>query len=142
MALGLPLSAAARHWPQMDLSSDRAARDFVETALATAAPNAVILVSGDEPTFALWYARYGLQQRPDLIPVNVHLYGFPWYQASLLRQQPLLAAVAPEGTLPQLEDFVAEAVRRWPLYRAGALDGVVAGRSEAPDGVLVRLGAP
>ncbi len=127
MALGLPLSAAARHWPQMDLSSDRAARDFVETALATAAPNAVILVSGDEPTFALWYARYGLQQRPDLIPVNVHLYGFPWYQASLLRQHPVLAAVAPEGTLPQLEDFVAEAVRRWPLYRAGALDGVVSG---------------
>ena len=142
LAVGLPLIAAARHWPQMDLSRDRAARDFVEATLATAAPNAVILVAGDEPTFALWYARYGLQQRPDLTPVNVHLYGFPWYQASLLRHHPALAAVAPEGTLPPLEDFVAEAARRWPLYRAGALDGVVAGLSETPDGVLVRLGAP
>ena len=142
LAVGLPLIAAARHWPQMDLSRDRAARDFVEATLATAAPNAVILVGGDEPTFALWYARYGLQQRPDLTPVNVHLYGFPWYQASLLRHHPVLAAVAPEGTLPPLEDFVAEAARRWPLYRAGALDGVVAGLSETPDGVLVRLSAP
>ena len=142
LAVGLPLIAAARHWSQMDLSRDRAARDFVDATLATAAPNAVILVAGDEPTFALWYARYGLQQRPDLTPVNVHLYDFPWYQASLLRHHPVLAAVAPEGTLPPLEDFVPEAARRWPLYRAGALDGVVAGLTETPDGVLVRLGVP
>jgi hypothetical protein len=142
LAVGLPFIAAARHWPQMDLSSDHAARDFIEATLAAAAPSAVILVDGDEPTFALWYARYGLQQRSDLTPVNVHLYDFPWYQASLLRHHPVLAAVALEGTLPPLEDFVAEAARRWPLYRAGALDGVVAGLSETPDGVLVRLDAP
>jgi hypothetical protein len=142
LALCLPLIAAARHWPQMDLSRDRAAQDFVEAALTTAVPGAVILVGGDEPTFALWYARYGLQQRFDVTPVNVHLYGFPWYQTSLLRHHPVLAAVAPEGTLPPLEDFVPEAARHWPLYRAGALDGVVTGLSETPDGVLVRLGAP
>jgi hypothetical protein len=147
-AVGLPLIAAVRHWPQMDLSRDRAARDFVDATLTTAAPNAVILVGGDEPTFALWYTRYGLRQRPDVTPVNVHLYGFPWYQASLLRHHPALAAVAPQGavasaaTLPPLEDFVAEAERRWPLYRAGALDGAVAGLNETPDGVLVRLSAP
>ena len=142
LTLGPPLIAAARHWTQMDLSRDRAARDFVDATLATAAPNAVILAGGDEPTFALWYARYGLQQRSDVTPVNVQLYGFPWYQASLLRHHPVLAAVASEGMLPPLEDFVAEAARRWPLYRAGALDGVAAGLSEAPDGVLVRLSAP
>ena len=142
LAVGLPLIAAARHWPQMDLSRDRAARDFVEAVLATAAPSAVILVGGDEPTFALWYARYGLQQRSDLTPVNVHLYDYPWYQTSLLRYHPVLAALAPEGTLPPLEDFVLEAARRWPLYRAGALGYTVAGLSEDPHGVLVRLGAP
>ena len=96
LALGLPLIAAAWHWPQMDLSRDRAARDFVDAALATAAPGAVILVGGDEPTFALWYARYGLQRRPDLTPINVHLYDYPWYQASLLQHHPVLAAAAPE----------------------------------------------
>jgi hypothetical protein len=142
LAVGLPLIAAARHWPQMDLSRDRAARDFVDATLATAAPNAVILVGGDEPTFALWYTRYGLQQQPDLTPINVHLYDYPWYQASLLRHHPVLAEVASGGTLPPLEDFVAEAARRWPLYGAGALDGVVAELSETPDGVLVRLSAP
>ena len=102
----------------------------------------MILVGGDEPTFALWYARYGLQQRLDLTPVNVHLYDYSWYQTSLLRHHPMLATVAPEGVLPPLEDFVAEAARRWPLYRAGSLDGVVSGLSEAPHGVLVRLDAP
>jgi hypothetical protein len=142
LAVVLPLIAVARHWPQMDLSRDRDAQDFVEAVLAKAAPSAVILVGGDEPTFALWYARYGLQRRPDLIPVNVHLYDYPWYQASLLRYHPMLTTVAREGALPPLEDFVAEAARRWPLYRAGSLDGVVSGLSEEQDGVLVRLGAP
>ena len=142
LSVGLTLIAAARHWPQMDLSRDRAARDFVDATLATAAPNAVILVGGDEPTFALWYTRYGLQQRPDMTPVNVHLYDYPWYQTSLLRHHPALATVAPDGTLPPLEDFVAATARRWPLYRAGVLDGVVAGLIETPDGVLVRLSAP
>jgi 4-amino-4-deoxy-L-arabinose transferase-like glycosyltransferase len=142
LAVGLPLIAAARHWSQMDLSRDRAAQDFVEAVLTTAAPSAVILVGSDEPTFALWYARYGLQQRSDLTPVNVHLYDYPWYQASLLRHHPVLAAVTSEETLPPLEDFVAAAAQRWPLYRAGALDGVVVGLREEPHGVLVRLGAP
>jgi hypothetical protein len=142
LTVGLPLGAAIRHGPEMDLSRDHAAREFIDAALSSAAPGALILVADDQPTFALWYARYGLRQRPDVIPINVHLLGSAWYEASLLRHHPALAAVAPDGKLPPLEEFAPAAVRRWPLYRAGSLDDAVTGLNEESMGALVLLTAP
>ena len=87
LAMGLPLLRG-----RSPLAADgseprpRCAR-FCRGDTSSGAPDAVILVGGDEPTFALWYARYGLRQRSDVTPINVHLYGFPWYQ-----DQPLAAS--------------------------------------------------
>ncbi|MGC8780033.1 MAG: protein O-mannosyl-transferase family, partial [Anaerolineae bacterium] len=121
LTVGLPATAAVRWWPQMDLSRDRAATDFLAEVGRTAGRDAIILVGGDQATFALWYDRYGLRRRPDLTPVNVHLYDFPWYQAALVRHHPALAALsAATGRLPPVEQFVREAAARWPLYRADA----------------------
>jgi hypothetical protein len=142
LSLGLPIIAAARHWAEMDLSREHTASVFVAQVLAEAAPDAVILVGGDQPTFALWYARYGLRQRPDLIPVNVHLYGFEWYQSALARHHPPLTALMREGRLPLFDEFVAGAAKRWPLYRAGSLDRVTDGWVEEPGRTLVRLRPP
>lgn len=141
LAVGLPTAAVARGWPAMDLSRDRAAPTFL-AEIGMAAPDAIILVGGDEATFALWYGRYGLQQRPDLTPVNVHLYDYLWYQAALLRHHPLLATFARAGELPPIEEFVREAARRGPLYQADALAGFVTGLREEAEGGLVRLALP
>ncbi len=139
LSAGLPLAAVMRHWPQMDLSRDHEAQSFIDDVVATAAPQAVILLGEDSPTFALWYARYGLGQRPDLAPVNVHLYDFPWYWSSLLRQHPALAELAHDGQQPALDEFVLEASRRWPLYRAGSLGRTVMTFREEALGALIRL---
>jgi len=142
VTVSLPAVSVARWWPAMDLSHDRAAQTFLAEVHRSAAADAVILVGGDEATFALWYGRYGLRQRPDLTPVNVHLYDYPWYQAALLRQHPLLATFVRAGKLPPVEQFVVEAARRGPLYRADALAGFETGLREEAAGGLVRLMLP
>jgi hypothetical protein len=142
LTVGLPAASAARWWPDMDLSRDRAAQTFLAEVERTAAPDAIILVGGDDATFSLWYGLYGLQQRPDLTPVNVHLYDYPWYQASLLRQHPALAAFTRAGKLPPVEQFVVAAARRGPLYRADALAGFATGLRVEGVGGLVRLMLP
>ncbi len=142
LAVGLPAAALGRWWADMDLSRDHEAEDFLAAIWEAAAPAAVILVGGDQATFALWYGRYGLGQRPDLTPVNVHLYDFPWYQAALLRHHPHLAAFMGDKTPVPVEEFVIEAARRGPLYRADALAGFKTGLHEEPAGVLMRLWSP
>lgn len=143
LTIGLPTLAAARWWPQMDLSRDRAAADYLAEVERTADRGAIILVGGDQATFALWYDRYGLRRRPDLIPVNVHLYDFPWYQAALMRYHPALADLAAaSGKLPTVEEFVRVAAARGPLYRGDALAGFETGLRETAAGVLVRLSLP
>lgn len=143
LMLGLPALATARWWPQMDLSRDRAAIAYLAEVGRTADPNAIILVGGDQATFALWYDRYGLHHRPDLIPVNVHLYDFPWYQAALMRHHPVLAELATaSGKLPPVEEFVRAAAARGPLYRGDSLSGFATGLRETAEGALVRLSLP
>ncbi len=141
-AVLFPTAALGRWWAEMDLSQDRGAEDFLATVWQEAAPAAVILVGGDQATFALWYGRYGLGQRSDLTPINVHLYDFPWYQAALRRHHPELADLMVGETWLPVEEFVVEAARRRPLYRADALAGFETGLREEGAGELVRLSVP
>ncbi len=136
----LPAGAVLHSWRANDLSRDQEARDFVTAALDAAGPGAVILVATDRPTFALWYALYGLNQRPDVLALNVNLYDFAWYRAGLQQRYPehILAAGA-AGDMPALERLVQEIARQRPLYRAEPLDLVLPGLREAPAGNLVRL---
>jgi len=142
LAVGLPATSVVRWRPVMDLSHEGEAALFWSELSHAAAADAIILVGGDDATFALWYGRYGLQQRPDLTPVNVHLYDYPWYQAALLRHHPLLTSLTRAGKLPPVEQFVVEAARRGPLYRADALAGFETGLREEGAGGLVRLSSP
>ncbi len=109
----LPLASAALNFPAMSLRDDRAALDFATEALSQAAPHALILVDDDRHTFALWYARYALEQRPDVAVVNVNLLGYDWYRASLARTHPGLPLSADAG------DLVRQALDNRPVYAVG-----------------------
>jgi hypothetical protein len=137
--VALPAISVARFWREMDLSHDRMAQEFVESALAVAAPDGVILTASDEPTFALWYAIYGLGRRPDLIPLNVNLYAYPWYQETLAARHPFLVEATGDPNLPLLDQLVAAVAGRRPLYRAEPLNVVLTGYSEQAEGGLVRM---
>ena len=96
MLLALPLFSVGSRFGELDLRYDREAYVLAEGLLQGAAPNAVLLSRGDRPTFSLWYARYGLRQRPDVIVIDRWLLDFPWYRADLAARDselvPLLQA--------------------------------------------------
>jgi hypothetical protein len=136
----LPAAAVQRSWHANDLSRDHQARDFVAAVLAEAEPGAVILTAADGPTFALWYARYGLGQRSDIIPLNINLYDFEWYRLGLHVQHPDLAPTADLcSTAPELERLLQEIMAVRPLYRAEPLSLALPDTLETPAGLLVRI---
>jgi len=137
--VAVPAISVGRFWGENDLHSEHAAQDFVDVTLSIAAPDAVILTATDEPTFALWYARYGLGLRPDLTPINVNLYAYPWYQATLVETHPFLATVSGDPDLPTLDRLVADLAIVRPLYRAEPLAILLEGFAEKSAGVLVKM---
>jgi hypothetical protein len=137
--IGLPVVSLMQHWSAMDLSRDNGARNWVTGALADAAAGSVILTTSDRTTFALWYAIYGLKLRPDLTPVNISLYAYPWYQRALVDHHAILTSNASEGRLPPLAQLVTALGREGPIYRAEAMDLGFAITSERPAGTLVRI---
>ncbi len=109
----LPALSAAFSFSAMSLHHDRTALDFAETALRQAAPDALILVDDDRHTFALWYARYALGQRPDVAVVNANLLDYDWYRLSLTKAHPDLLLARETG------DLVRQNIERRPVYTVG-----------------------
>ncbi len=136
VTLLLPALSIVRFGESMDLSRDQAARDFLAHVAAEAEPGGVILTAGNERTFALWYMIYGLHIRSDLAPLNVDLYGFDWYRATLATHHPALAGVR---SGPALEEFLPELAARRPLYRAEDLGIALPGLVGQPVDDLERL---
>ena len=135
----LPAVSVARFWTDIDLSQERSAQEFITGALSAAEPNAVILTSREGPTFALWYAVYGLQRRPDLVPLNANLYDLPWYRETLAAHTNLWTDLPDPTAWPALEKLLPEIAARRPLYRAGQVDADLRGFGEQATGSLVRL---
>ncbi len=135
----LPGISLVRFWGEMDLSGDHEARDYVAAVLAEAPPDAVILTAIDAPTFALWYARYGLGQRPDLIPINVNLYVYPWHKRTLAANHPALVEIAGGRELPFLTELLVLVAGQRPLYRAEPLNIIFREFDERPAGALVQM---
>ena len=136
VGLLLPAISIVRFGRAMDLSRDQAAQAFVTQVAAEAEPGAVMLTAGNETTFALWYMIYGLRMRPDLTPLNVNLYGFDWYRATLASHHPALAGI--EGN-PPLEELLPGVASRRPLYSTEDLGMSIPGLVAQPAGGLVRL---
>jgi hypothetical protein len=90
LLLLLPCLSLAWNFARQDLSRDTQAYDYARRTLELAAPHAVILAEGDPQTFALWYAHYALNLRPDVAVVSVDLLPYAWYRATLCSAQPHL----------------------------------------------------
>jgi len=142
LLLLVPVISAVRFWPENDLTREHEASQFVTEALASAAPRAVILTAGDDTTFALWYAVYGLGQRPDVAVVNVNLIMFDWYRRTLAERHPDLGAAMDNVSRPQLDRFLTAVAAERPLYRTDELNTALPGLVEERVGVLVRLSKP
>ena len=111
--LAVPL---AKNWTTYDLSKDQGAEDFMAAVLQTVEPEALIVTVGDRATFALWYARYGLQRRPDVIPVSRDLWSLESYRQTVGTIHPSLSGQQPPSDLLSL--FSAALQQQRPVYLA------------------------
>jgi hypothetical protein len=90
----LPVKSIITRFRDMDLSTDHEAYAFAENVLEAAAPNAIVVSDGDTQTFPLWYVRYGLKKRRDIIVVDRRLLAFDWYRDDMASQHAELAMLA------------------------------------------------
>ena len=97
--LAVPLTL---NWTALDLSKDREAENFLDAVMQIAEPDAMVVTVGDRATFALWYARYGLQRRTDIIPVSRDLWALESYRRTVGATHPALAGREPPSELATL----------------------------------------
>lgn len=107
----------AFNWTAM--TRRRAPDDILSEALGVstlqAAPaNAVLVLAGDNDTYATWWAQRVRRLRPDVFPVTVPLLPADWYRAELARRGGLLDSALVRswhGTTATLQSIVAHADR-------------------------------
>lgn len=112
----MPALSLAADWAACDLRGDREAQAYVSGAVAALPADAVVLADGDRQTFALWYARWGLDGRFHGEPISVGLLQFDWYRAQVQRRNPDLILPA---ALPQdewLVSFLGANLARRPIF--------------------------
>ena len=80
---------------QVDASHDLRAESFAGEVLDAAPKDAIIFAKGDQAVFALWYYRFALKERPDLIVLATDLLHFDWYQENLSLTYPVLVVPGP-----------------------------------------------
>lgn len=122
-----------------------------EALLASAPPNAVLLLAGDNDSYATWYLQENNGLRTDVTPITIPLLGADWYRAELARRHALLDADAigawrgEEWTLRQIAVAATEQGRplsasvavprdtRRALAAAWTLRGMVFATAPPPD---------
>jgi hypothetical protein len=70
-------------FPQVNLSNEHAAEDYIASVKQKAPANSILFVTGDGQLFSLWYMQYGIHERNDLIVVSEGLAQFAWYRKQL-----------------------------------------------------------
>lgn len=106
----LPLLSLGLHWREADPDDDWQVRAFYSQALGAVEPGALILVRGDRPTFALWYAVYAEQQRTDVAIVSGPLLAFMWYREHIRHLYPDLVMQEPGVGKVTIDDLVRDLI--------------------------------
>lgn len=95
------------HWHDtLDLSADHEAEIWLAEVLDRLPRDALLITLQDQHTFALWYALYAQDRRPDLVVVDADLYVEPWYRRQISRRADLQESVS--GTLAELIETISE----------------------------------
>ena len=91
--LVLALLPLALNWRAVDRRRGpdvRLAQVLGEALLHAVPPRAVLVLAGDNDSYAVWFAQHAQQRRLDVAPVTVPLLGARWYRAELRRRHALL----------------------------------------------------
>jgi hypothetical protein len=111
------------------------ATTFGEALLASAPPNAVLLVAGDNDSYTTWYRQAVLGERRDVVPVTLPLLPADWYRAELERRHGLMepeAVSSWRGEAETLRALVAGARRNGRPVAAAVSVPVAVRQAVAP----------
>lgn len=103
VALVVPLVHMSLHYASADKSHNFMEDDF-SANITTSCPKNALVITGSNVTFTLWYRRFVLKERLDLVLVDRSLlrgstYDRAWYYRHLLRMWPELAKATHTKTL-------------------------------------------
>lgn len=92
VALILPILQVSLHATENDQSANYLAEDFAANVLRSAPPGALV-VTDDDLCYALWYHRFVLKERTDVVPIHQGLlrgmlFWNAWYGKHLARMYP------------------------------------------------------
>jgi len=135
----LPLASVLTRFQAMDLSADYRAYLFADDVLKAAAPDAIMISSGDAQTFPLWYLRYGLGKRADVIVVDRNLLAFDWYRDDLAWQHPELAMVSRAQDAEEAATILVLEGRRRPIHLTYSDDFLLRLAPWTQEGILFTL---
>jgi hypothetical protein len=115
--VGTPLLSLWLNFSKQNLSQDYQALAYAQQSLDVAEPGAIIITDDDPHTFALWYGRYALNIRPDVVIVNINLLSYGWYRQILNHNHPAVKLTGPTNQpLTTLSAFVTWNLSAAPLY--------------------------
>lgn len=114
----LPVTLLVLNFSAIDLSERNDARTLSESTLREAPLDSIVLTSGDQATFTLWYLQHVEGQREDLVIIDGDLFAFDWYRERLATHHPGIAGLDRDD-LPRLRRL-NEKARPWCELRFNA----------------------
>ena len=81
-----PLQMAAKGWNDHDRSTDTFARNFGKAYLDSCGPNSILIVTGDNVMYPIWYLQEVEGYRTDVRIINFDLLDLDWYIDRLKKQ--------------------------------------------------------
>jgi hypothetical protein len=137
----VPLLLVAQEWSRMDLTHDRQVETYAQEALESVEPGALILVSSDAYTFALWYYYYVEGLRPDVLVINKPMLSFEWYRHTVEVHHPEMVLPGPSTVQTRKLDTVLRNIDQRAVYVAEDEDDLP-GMVLTPVGRLWRVTTP
>lgn len=86
----MPISQIVRNYDRIDGTGKYFAEDFARNMYGSLKPGAILLVTGDNDTFPLWYLKVAENIRPDVTILNLSLLNTAWYVKDLLERDTAL----------------------------------------------------
>lgn len=137
--IGMPVWSVAFNYAGLDISDDREAEEYVESAFDTAGQRAIIIAE-DIPTFGLWYQSLVVEPEQEVAVIGTFLLGFDWYWEHIQRQFPDRVPKDVRGGVTMRVDAIAEHNKgQNPVFLTSDTDNYATLFSLAEDGPLWRV---
>ena len=117
MALTLPIFNIVANYATTDVSQNTQAADYVREVFDTIDSSSVLIATGDNEVFAIWYGHYSEGLGPRVSVIVAPLLQYEWYWETLTQQHPgRIPEVMPETYEDRIVEIVKENVENRPVY--------------------------